>query len=274
MQNLAKKPARVLIIAGSDCGGGAGIQGDIKTVTCLGGYAATAITALTAQNTTGVYGIHDVPTEFIAHQIKLVLEDIGADAIKTGMLSKASVVEVVATVLKDYPQIPLILDPVMFAKGGEALLQEDALETLKKRLIPLAEIITPNIPEAEFLANMEIKTVSDMSAAAEKILALGCNSVLIKGGHLAGEKLTDLLATNDDEMIFTQARIDTKNTHGTGCALASAIATGLAQKMPLYDAVARARQFVLKAIETAPNIGKGHGALNHGHTMQKLELER
>lgn len=278
MQNPAKnpdkKPARVLIIAGSDCGGGAGIQGDIKTVTCLGGYAATAITALTAQNTTGVYGIHNIPEEFIAKQIKLVLEDIGADAIKTGMLSKASVVEVVAAALKDYPHIPLVLDPVMFAKGGAALLQEDALETLKKYLIPLAEIITPNIPEAEFLANMEIKTVSDMSAAAEKILALGCNSVLIKGGHLAGEKLTDLLATNDDEMIFTQARINTKNTHGTGCALASAIATGLAQKMPLYDAVSNARQFVLKALETAPNIGKGHGALNHGHTMQKLELER
>ena len=180
MQNPAKTHARVLIIAGSDCGGGAGIQGDIKTVTCLGGYAATAITALTAQNTTGVYGIHDIPTEFIAQQIKLVLEDIGA---------------------------------------------------------------------------------------AEKILALGCNAVLIKGGHLAGETLTDLLATNDDEMVFTQARINTKNTHGTGCALASAIATGLAQKMPLYDAVSNARQFVLKAIETAPSIGKGHGAINHGHII-------
>jgi hydroxymethylpyrimidine/phosphomethylpyrimidine kinase len=262
--------ARILIIAGSDSGGGAGIQGDIKTVTCLGGYAATAITALTAQNTTGVYGIYDVPEEFIAKQINLVLEDIGADAIKTGMLSKAGVIEIIADCLANYPQIPLVLDPVMFAKGGAALLLPSALATLKNCLISRAEIITPNIPEAEFLAEMEIKTINDMSCAAEKILALGCNSVLIKGGHLQGEIVTDLLATNDDETIFSQPRINSKNTHGTGCALASAIATGLAQKLPLHTAVVRARQYVQKAIETAPNIGKGYGALGHGHTVQKF----
>lgn len=262
---------RVLIIAGSDSGGGAGIQGDIKTVTCLGGYAATAITALTAQNTTGVYGIHDVPEEFIAQQIKLVLSDIGADVIKTGMLSKARVIEVVADCLAKNSEIPLILDPVMFAKGGAALLAVDALETLKKRLIPMAEIITPNIPEAEFLADVpigSIKTVDDMRAAAEKILGLGCKSVLLKGGHLEVGILTDLLLTKNGEQIFTSERINTKNTHGTGCTLASAIATGLAQKLPLNEAVARARAYVRQAIETAPQIGTGNGALWHGHTVQ------
>lgn len=263
-------PARVLIIAGSDCGGGAGIQGDIKTVTCLGGYASTAITALTAQNTTGVYGIHDVPEEFIAQQIGLVLSDIGADAIKMGMLSKASVIEVVANSLANYSHIPLILDPVMFAKGGVALLAIDALETLKTRLIPLATIITPNLPEAEFLAEMSIKTVADMRVAANKILALGCKAVLLKGGHLESEMLTDLLVTNDDEVVFSQPRINTKNTHGTGCTLASAIATGLAQGLALKEAVKLARAYTIKAIETAPNIGMGHGALWHGHTVQKF----
>lgn len=267
-----KNPARVLIIAGSDSGGGAGIQGDIKTVTCLGGYASTAITALTAQNTTGVYRIHDIPEEFIAQQIGLVLSDIGADAIKTGMLSKASVIEVVADSLTNYSHIPLILDPVMFAKGGAALLAIDALETLKTRLIPLATIITPNLPEAEFLAGIRIKNVADMRAAADKILNLGCKSVLIKGGHLESEILTDLLVTNDDELVFNQPRINTKNTHGTGCTLASAIATGLAQSLALEEAVKRAISYTIKAIQTAPNIGTGHGALWHGHTVQEFCL--
>jgi hydroxymethylpyrimidine/phosphomethylpyrimidine kinase len=277
MKNLP----RVLIIAGSDSGGGAGIQGDIKTVTCLGGYAATAITALTAQNTTGVYGIHDVPEEFIAQQIKLVLADIGADAIKTGMLSKASVIEVVADCLdsrlrgNDNKQIPLILDPVMFAKGGAALLAVDALETLKKRLIPMAEIITPNIPEAEFLAGLpigSIKTAEEMRAAAQKILSLGCKAVLLKGGHLDGENLTDLLLTQNSEQVFTSKRINTKNTHGTGCTLASAIATGLAQKLSLAEAAANARAYVRQAIETAPQIGQGNGALWHGHNVTKFSF--
>lgn len=258
---------RVLIIAGSDSGGGAGIQGDIKTVTCLGGYAATAITALTAQNTLGVFGIHDVPEDFIAKQIRLVLDDIGADALKTGMLNNESVIETVAESIAPYPHIPLVLDPVMFAKGGASLLPEAALSCLKKLLIPRAEIITPNIPEAEYLADMGIKNIADMHVAIKKILAFGCQAVLLKGGHLSGETVTDILLTKAGETIFEQQRIDSSNTHGTGCALASAIATGIAQKMPLIDAVSRARNYVLEAIKTAPNIGKGHGALNHGHVM-------
>lgn len=263
---------KVLIIAGSDSGGGAGIQGDIKTVTCLGGYAATAITALTAQNTTGVYGIYDVPLDFIAQQVNLVLSDIGADAIKTGMLSNAGVIEVVADSLAAYRKIPLVLDPVMFAKGGAPLLQEDALETLKKRLIPMATVVTPNIPEAEFLAAMSIQNVSDMSCAAEKILSLGSTAVLIKGGHLEGEKVQDLLVTNDDETLFEHARIASNNTHGTGCTLASAIATGLAQKFTLPNAIERAREYVKKAIENAPQIGAGHGPLAHNYMIDNARI--
>ncbi|MEQ1789252.1 MAG: bifunctional hydroxymethylpyrimidine kinase/phosphomethylpyrimidine kinase [Rickettsiales bacterium] len=262
-----KQIARVLIIAGSDSGGGAGIQGDIKTVTCLGGYGATAITALTAQNTLGVFDIHDVPESFIAKQIKLVLDDIGADAIKTGMLNKESVIEIVADSISTYSHIPLILDPVMFAKGGASLLPASALSALKTLLIPQATIITPNVPEAEYLSDITIKTVGDMRRAAEKILALGCKAVMLKGGHLHGDIVTDLLLTPDGESIFEQPRIVTKHTHGTGCTLASAIATSIAQKMSIIDAIIRARKYVLVAIETAPNIGNGHGPLNHGHTI-------
>lgn len=258
---------RVLIIAGSDSGGGAGIQADIKTVTCLGGYAATAITALTAQNTLGVFGIHDVPEEFIVSQIKLVLDDIGADVIKTGMLHKESVIRAVARTISEYPNIPLVLDPVMFAKGGAALLESNSLNTLKTCIIPMSTIITPNVPEAEYLAGITVNSVNDMRCAAEKIFALGCKSILLKGGHLEGEIVTDLLLTKDGENIFEQPRINSKNTHGTGCTLASAIATGIAQKMSLPDAVTRARNYVLEAIRTAPDIGKGHGPLNHGHTV-------
>lgn len=257
---------RVLIIAGSDSGGGAGIQGDIKTVSALGGYAATAITALTAQNTQGVFGIHEVPEDFIRQQIELVLSDIGADAIKTGMLHKAGVIEAVAASLAPFltlPGIPLVLDPVMFAKGGAALLQPAALEILKARLIPLARIVTPNIPEAEYLADMKIHDAGDMQNATERILKLGCRAVLLKGGHMDGDTVTDLLMDGSHMEMFTQPRLNTKHTHGTGCALASAIATGLAQGMALADAVKRARAYVRKAMENAPGLGKGHGPLGH-----------
>lgn len=258
---------RVLIVAGSDPGGGAGIQGDIKTVTCLGGYAAAAITALTAQNTQGVYGIHDVPDDFIAQQISLVLSDIGADAIKTGMLHKASVIDTVVHTLGGYHGIPLVVDPVMFAKGGAALLDPAALATLKARLIPLATVVTPNIPEAEFLADCKIHSVADMREAAQKILALGCRAVLLKGGHLDGESVIDMLYTPTGYREFAQPRIATTHTHGTGCTLASAIATGLAQKLSLEDAVSRARAYVRKAIEHAPGLGKGHGPLGHNFLL-------
>ncbi len=260
---------RVLIIAGSDSGGGAGIQADLKTVTALGGYGATAITALTAQNTEGVHAIFEVDPDFVRQQISVVLSDIGADCIKTGMLHRAEVIEaVVETIAEFAPDAKLVVDPVMVAKGGHALLQSEALDALKSRLLPLADVLTPNIPEAEALTGISISTVEHMQQAATAICALGPKAVLVKGGHLAGDTLSDVLVERDGEpCVFEGARIDTRHTHGTGCTTASAIATGLAQGMELKDAVARARAYVFEAIRTAPRLGKGHGPLNHGHTV-------
>lgn len=268
MKNAESSIARVLVVAGSDSGGGAGIQGDIKTITALGGYAATAITALTAQNTLGVFGIHEVPPEFIAQQMRLVLDDIGADCIKTGMLHSAEVIHAVADVLEDYPNIPLVVDPVMVAKGGAPLLQQEALNALKTRLIPKATLITPNLPEAELLGGGQwsVASVQDMQELGKKLLKLGSKAVLMKGGHLEGGELTDILLINDHRPLttaFTSPRIHTRHTHGTGCTLASAIATGIAQGMELVKAVERARAYVQEAIRTAPGLGQGHGPLNH-----------
>ena len=268
---------RVLIIAGSDCGGGAGVQADIKTVTALSGFATTAITALTAQNTQGVHGILDVPEDFITKQISVVLSDIGADCIKIGMLHRANVIGAVAEILKEMAgNIPLVLDPVMVAKGGHALLEEDALSALKSKLIPHARVLTPNIPEAEALSGKDISSVDDMVVAAEAMLDLGPDAVLVKGGHMPkqknGDDLVDvLLERGHGAEIFSSTRIDTTNTHGTGCTTASAIATGLAQGMDLSTAVKRARAYVLKAIATAPGFGSGHGPLNHAHTCIKFD---
>jgi hydroxymethylpyrimidine/phosphomethylpyrimidine kinase len=270
MSTKDKPKGRVLIIAGSDSGGGAGIQGDVKTVTALGGYAAAAITAVTAQNTKGVFGIHEVPEDFIAHQIKLVLDDIGADAIKTGMLSKASVIDTVADALSAHAKIPLVLDPVMVAKGGAVLLQEKALETLKKRLIPMARIITPNIPEAELLTGKKIHNEADMQSVGELILKMGAHAVLMKGGHLNGEKITDILVEQHGQAVFTSTRINSRNTHGTGCTLASAIAVSLAQGMEMEDSVRRARLYVQEAIRRAPGFGEGHGPLGHSYGIKDI----
>lgn len=256
---------RVLIVAGSDSGGGAGIQGDLKTVQALGAYGMTAITALTAQNTQGVFGIHPVPEEFIAQQIDLCLSDIGADSIKTGMLHSAAVID---TVAKHMPAtIPLVVDPVMVAKGGSPLLEAEALHALKTKLIPRATIITPNLPEAELLLGHTIETSDGPAAmitAARELLALGAQAVLLKGGHADGALLTDVLvAAEIPPVTFTTKRVDTVHTHGTGCAFASAIAAGLAQKLPLVDAVSRAHEYVQGAIARAPGLGKGHGPLGH-----------
>ncbi len=258
--------ARVLIIAGSDSGGGAGIQADIKTVIALGGYAMTAVTAITVQNTLGVSAVHDIPLDIVAGQITAVLDDIGADVIKTGMLSSAAIVETVAATLQGN-KIPRVVDPVMRAKGGHALLADDAAAALKRHLIPGAALITPNLPEAEALTGRTIATISDMNAAIPDLLQLGAQAVLLKGGHLTGERLVDMLITPKDVMRFEDERIDTTSTHGTGCTLASAIATGLAQGLSLREAVSRARAYVREAMRTAPKIGKGHGPLNHGHTV-------
>jgi len=261
--------ARVLIIAGSDSGGGAGIQADLKAVTCLGAFAATAVTALTAQNTQGVYGILATPTDLIESQIAVVLNDIGADCLKTGMLASDAVIKtVVKTINAHGPSVPLVADPVMVAKGGARLLDEDATGALIKLLIPRAAVVTPNLPEAEVLTGLTIQTVDQMRQAGRAILAMGAKAALVKGGHLKGDDLTDVLMTADGEKIFTSKRIQSRNTHGTGCTLASAIAAGIAQGMTLADAVTRARDYVREAILTAPGLGKGHGPLNHGHTVK------
>lgn len=258
---------RVLIVAGSDSGGGAGIQADIKAVTALGGFAATAITALTAQNTLGVHGIQEVPIDFVRQQIDVVLDDIGADAIKTGMLHRTEVIEAVAESLSACAA-PLVADPVMVAKGGARLLDRSATDAVIATLLPMAAVITPNIPEAEVLTGMEIAGVDDMKRAAERLLEMGAGAVLLKGGHLTGERLTDLLLTDAGFEVFESQRIDTKHTHGTGCTTASALAAGLAQGMGLTDAFARARNYVHEAIRTAPGYGAGHGPLNHAHTVR------
>jgi hydroxymethylpyrimidine/phosphomethylpyrimidine kinase len=260
---------RVLIVAGSDSGGGAGIQADIKTVTCLGGFAATAITALTAQNTLGVHGISEVPPDFVRRQMEVVLSDIGADCVKTGMLASAAIVEAVADALAAFaPGVPLVLDPVMVAKGGAALLAGSAAGALKSRLLPLARLLTPNIPEAEALLGRAIATPGDMERAALDLLALGPRAVLLKGGHLDGDDLVDVLAEAGRITRFSGRRIVSRSTHGTGCTLASAIATGLARGLPVAEAVARGREYVIEAIRTAPGLGGGHGPLNHGHTVR------
>lgn len=258
---------RVLICAGSDSGGGAGIQADIKAVTALGGFAMTAITALTAQDTLGVHGVMGVPPDFIRRQIAVVLDDLGADALKTGMLHDSPTIEAVCDELAARaPGLPLVVDPVMVAKGGARLLAADAVETLKRRLLPLAAILTPNLPEAEVLAGMEIASEAEMRHAAEALLTLGVPAVLLKGGHLPGPIVVDLLATPEGVTRFEDPRVETRHTHGTGCTLASAIATGLAQGMALEAAVARARRYVRAALRAAPGFGRGHGPLGHAVT--------
>jgi hydroxymethylpyrimidine/phosphomethylpyrimidine kinase len=259
---------RVLIIAGSDSGGGAGIQADIKTVTMLDGYAATAITALTAQNTEGVFGVLPIAPEFIRKQIEVVLDDIGADAVKTGMLHDAAVIEIVAAVLQQRASgIPLVVDPVMVAKGGARLIDPDAVEALKRLLIARATVLTPNLPEAETLCGTTIGDIAAMRSAGEKLLRLGCRAVLVKGGHLAGNLVSDVLVTAAGIRVWESPRIDTRHTHGTGCTLASAIAAGLAQGLEIEHAVDRARGYVQRAIASAPGFGRGHGPLDHAHPL-------
>lgn len=263
---------RVLIVAGSDSGGGAGIQADLKTVTALGAYGATAITALTAQNTRGVFGVHPVPPAFLAQQMELVLEDIGADAVKTGMLHSAEVIEAVRWVYQRLGRgAPLVVDPVMVAKGGARLLEKDAEGALRARLLPLATIITPNLPEAEALLGERIEGLEARRRAAAALLAMGPAAVLLKGGHAEGPTVVDVLRTAEGERLFEDARIETQATHGTGCTLASAIAAGLAQGLALEAAVARARRYLREAILRAPGLGHGHGPLDHAHTVRPFD---
>ncbi len=265
---------RVLVIAGSDSGGGAGIQADIKAVMALGGFAMTALTALTAQNTRGVSAVLPVPPDFLRAQIDAVMADIGADAVKTGMLPDTAAIATVADFIEALsPALPFVLDPVMVATSGDRLQSAEALHTLKTRLIPLATLITPNIPEAELLLGSAIPDAAAQRQAAASLLALGAGAVLVKGGHhLSGETVTDILATPGGVVAMTGTRIESTSTHGTGCTLASAIAAGLAQGIGLEDAVRRARAYVAATIRAAPGLGGGHGPLEHGVTVDPARI--
>lgn len=266
---------RVLIIAGSDSGGGAGIQADIKAVTALGGFAMTAITALTAQNTQGVHGIFGVDTGFIAQQMRVVLDDLGADCLKTGMLHSVDVIETVVETLSDIGgEIPLVADPVMVAKGGAQLLDGGAHSALVSLLLPRARLLTPNAPEAAVLTGVAVEDEDGQRRAGERLLELGAAAALVKGGHIEGPDVVDILVTPSETYRFADPRIETRHTHGTGCTLASSIAAGLAQQMTLVDAVARARTYVRQAIAAAPGFGHGHGPLDHGVTFDPGRLDR
>lgn len=265
----ASPPAlgRVLIIAGSDSGGGAGVQADIKAVTAMGGYAATAITAITVQNTLGVHGVHPLPLDLIEAQARAVLDDIGADAIKTGMLGSVAVVERVAAIL-DTSEAPAVVDPVMVAKGGASLLDADAVQAVRSLMVPRAAILTPNAPEAEALTGVAVADLDGQRRAGEELLKMGARAVLMKGGHVDGPTVVDLLLTPTGETLLEGPRIETTSTHGTGCTLASAIAAGLALGHPTETAVAEAWAYVSEAIRRAPGLGAGHGPLDHGWPLR------
>ncbi|MCJ9427604.1 bifunctional hydroxymethylpyrimidine kinase/phosphomethylpyrimidine kinase [Kordiimonas marina] len=259
----AEKMGRVLIVAGSDSGGGAGLQADIKTVTMLGQYASTAVTAITVQNTLGVTDVMPVPAETVAAQMRAVMDDIGTDVIKTGMLYDRAIIDTVLQVIDDAAfDGDLVVDPVMIATSGAKLIDDDAIEALKT-LVAHASLVTPNAPEAEALTGMTIDTFDDMKAAAYKILDSGAEAVLITGGHLAGKQVTDLLVSLKGECQITSDRIETRHTHGTGCTLASAMAALLAEGLSLEDAFERAHAYVHTAIAKAPGFGKGYGPLGH-----------
>ena len=258
-----KSKSKVLIIAGSDSSGGAGIQADIKTVTALGSYATTAVTAVTAQNTTGVKKIISIPTAIVQKQITMILDDIGTHAVKIGMLHNAGIIKSVYKVLKKYKSKNIVLDPVMIAKGGAKLINNSSIKHLKKLLLPLCTLVTPNIPEAEVLTGYSISNKEDMIKAAKKILNMGSKNVLLKGGHLKNKMIFDILATKREIKIFKKRKIRTKNTHGTGCTLSSALATCLSQKKNIVKSCKISLKYVDKAISTAPGYGKGFGPLNH-----------
>ena len=251
-----------LSIAGSDSSGGAGIQADIKTMSANGVFAMTAITALTAQNTTGVTGILDSTPEFLEAQLDAVFTDIFPDAVKIGMVSSADLIAVIARKLREYKARHIVVDPVMVATSGSRLLQENAVETLKNELLPLAEVVTPNIPEAEILADMEIKTPDDMEKAAKTISEKYNCAVLCKGGHDLNDA-NDLLWKDNKGYWFNGKRIDNPNTHGTGCTLSSAIASNLAKGMTLEDAVKTAKDYISGALAAMLNLGSGRGPMNH-----------
>ncbi|WP_072541895.1 bifunctional hydroxymethylpyrimidine kinase/phosphomethylpyrimidine kinase [Bacteroides mediterraneensis] len=266
----------ILTIAGSDCSGGAGIQADIKAISALGAYAASAITAITVQNTCGVTGIHPVPPAYVKGQIEAVMEDIRPQAIKIGMINDTEIVEVIAESLQKYRPRFVVFDPVMVSTSGCKLMEDEAIEAITTRLIPLATLITPNLSEAEILAGQKINTVEDMKRQAKKMLELGCKGVLIKGGHLDGGEMCDVLQTTDENVphLFTAPKVESRNTHGTGCTLSSAIATYLALGESVACAVEKAKQYVYLGIESGKDvcIGHGHGPLNHFYSPVPMHI--
>ena len=255
---------KALTIAGSDSGGGAGIQADLKTFTAFGVFGMSAITALTAQNTVGVQGIFEVAPEFITEQIKSIMTDIGTDAAKTGMLANEIIVKAVAEAIEKFRISNVVVDPVMIAKSGDALLSETARQTIKDRLVPLATIVTPNMFEAEAMLNMKIQTLDDMKMAAQELKKTGCQWVIIKGGHLQNkEEAIDVVFDGYNFHILRSHRFETKNTHGTGCTFSSAIAAGLAKGYPPLKAIQTAKEYITEAIRESFPIGRGHGPTNH-----------
>jgi hydroxymethylpyrimidine/phosphomethylpyrimidine kinase len=270
MENAHPAPRvyrRVLTIAGSDSGGGAGIQADLKTFAALGCYGMSAITALTAQNTRGVSGIHPVPPAFAAAQIAAVLEDIGADAVKIGMLYSVELIRAVAEQLQKFNARNIVLDPVMVAQSGDRLLRDDAVGAITEYLMPLADVVTPNIPEAEVLVGRGIRSVEDMRQAARNLGRFGSRSILVKGGHREEDDSSDLLylCREDRFVTLTAERVSSRNTHGTGCTLSAAIAAGLAKGETLEEAVRRAKEYISRAIRAGAgySIGRGHGPVHH-----------
>jgi len=252
-----------LTIAGSDSGGGAGIQADLKTFHQFGVFGTSAVVAITAQNTLGVSGVHAVPVEMVRAQIAAVADDLPPNAFKTGMLATPELVEAVAEAIKHFALPNYVLDPVMVATSGDRLLDEEAEETVIKHLVPLATIVTPNLDEARILVADSVETVDQMVNAGKKLIALGAKAALVKGGHLEDEQIVDVLVTRETVKQFPHSKIDTSSTHGTGCTLSAAIASGLANGKPIEESVSVALDFVRRAIESAPGLGRGHGPLNH-----------
>ncbi len=259
---MASRPV-ALTIAGSDSGGGAGIQADLKTFHAFGVFGTSAITAITAQNTVGVRAIQKIEPEIVADQIRAVAEDLEPAAAKTGMLADAPIIEAIAGALRDIGLSHLVVDPVMVAKSGDRLLQEDAVTALSTALLPLAEVVTPNLPEAAILAERRVETLQEMKAAAEVLVERGADSVLLKGGHLHTDELVDIYFDGREWREWRDPRLQTRHTHGTGCTLSAAICAGLALGQPRIEAVERARDFTRRAIQAAPGLGAGHGPLNH-----------
>ena len=261
---MRERVPRALTIAGSDSGGGAGIQADLKTFAVLGVWGMSAVTSVTVQNTVGVSGVSDVPPDIVAAQIRAVASDIGVDAAKTGMLSSAEIVDAVAGAVQEMQIRPLVVDPVFVSKHGDPLLRDDAVQALRTRILPLATVVTPNLPEAGGLAGFEVIGRQDMQRAAEALLALGAGAVLVKGGHLGGERSDDLLVDGSGATWLEGPRLDLPNTHGTGCVLSAAIAAGLARGQDLAESVAAAKAFVTEAIAHGVRIGEGIGPVDPG----------